>query len=148
MRSRVALLSVLMLAVTGCGGDEEGSETTQTPGEIAFDLSSTGDTGVAGVRARLVYKDQNRTAIVLDGLDEGEPGGGGRNPARLYRGSCDDLRAVVKQLRPIQGSSSTTTVPLGIATLLNGQYAIAVGLPGSADDLLACGNVPDEAPSS
>jgi hypothetical protein len=147
MRSPVALLGVLVLALAGCAGDEKGSETTQTPGEIAFDLPGAGDTGVAGVRAKLVYENENLTTVIVDGLDEGEPGGGGRNPARLYRGSCDDLGGVVKRLRPIQGSSSTTTVPLGIAALLKGQYAIAVGLPGSPDDLLACGDVPDDVPT-
>jgi hypothetical protein len=147
MRSPVALLALFILALAGCAGDEQGSETTQTPGEIAFDLSSTGDTGVAGVRARLIYKNQNRTTVIVDGLDEGEPGGGGRNPARLYRGSCDNLGDVVKRLRPIQGSSSTTIVPLGIAALLKGQYAVAVGLPGSLDNLLACGDVPDTVPN-
>jgi len=30
---------------------------------------------------------------------------------------------------------------------LKGQYAIAVGLPGSPDDLLACGDVPDDVPT-
>jgi hypothetical protein len=72
MRSRVALLSVdacrpRLWRRLG------GSETTKAPGQIAFDLSSTGDTGVADVRARLVYNDQNRTTVLLDRLDEGEP---------------------------------------------------------------------------
>jgi hypothetical protein len=147
LRGRLALFGVLIVFMAGCGGEEERAETTQIPGEIAFDLSSTGDTGVAGVRAKLVYKDRNRTTVIVDGLDEGEPGGGGRNPARLYRGSCDDLGRVVQRLRPIEGSTSTTTVRLGVAALLDGEYAVAVALTGSADDFLACGDVPDNAPN-
>jgi hypothetical protein len=95
-----------------------------------------------------VYKDRSHTTVIVDGLDEGEPGGGGRKPAVLSRGSCDELGSIAQRLRPIQGSTSTTLVPLGVAALLNGGYAVAVGLPGPADRLLACGNVPDEAPTT
>jgi hypothetical protein len=148
MRSRVALLSVLILALAGCGGDEGDSETTQTPGEISFDLAARGDSGVAGVRAQLVYEEKDRTTVIVDGLDEGEPGGGGANPIRLYRGSCDQLGAVVRQLEPLKGSTSKTTIRLGVSSLLDGEYAIAVALPRSQDALLACGDVPDGAPQS
>jgi hypothetical protein len=147
MLVRFAVLVLLVVGAAGCGGDEQGSDTTRRPGEIAFDLSARGDASVAGVRARLLYEEKNRTTIIVDGFDEGEAGGGGANPARLYRGSCNDLGEVVERLHAIQGSSSKSTVRLGVAALLEGDYAIAVGLPGSADEVLACGDVPDEAPT-
>jgi hypothetical protein len=143
----VSFLSVLAaaLALVACGGSD--AETTSDPGEIAFDLDTL-EEGAEGVRATLSFEGRDRTTIRIDGLDVGEPAGGGPNPAWLRRGSCDEPEDVVAELGTLRGPATEATVPVGLPALLNGDYAIAVGLPGASTEepVVACGEVPDEAP--
>ena len=142
--SALAPLAAAALLLTGCGGSDD-AETTGVPGELAFDLPSRNG-GADGVRATLTYKGRDRTEITVDGLDEGESAGGGANPVWLRAGTCDEPGRIVFELAPLRGSSSTTTVNLGVTALVNGDYAVAVGLTKQQPDDVACGEVPDEAP--
>lgn len=141
----LALLLISLLLLTACGGSDD-VDTTGEPGEIAFPLDEVGDAGVAGVRATLSYETPEKTTIVVDGLDEGEPAGGGANPVVLRNGTCDEPKNVVFELEALRGSTSETTVDLALTALLNGDYHIQIGLPSNRPDVIACGEVPDEAP--
>jgi hypothetical protein len=138
----VVLACSLLLA--GCGGGSSEAQTTGDPGEVAFDLSAEGGSSASGVRARLRYLSEDRTRVIVDGLDEGESAGGGANPAWLRSGSCTDPGDVVQRLQALKGSTSTTTVPLGLTALLNGDYAIQVGVSGPETKIAECGDVPDD----
>ena len=145
-RSKALVLLLLGLVfLPACGGSND-AETTGEPGEIAFNLDEVGDAGVAGVRATLSYETPEKTTIVVDGLDEGEPAGGGANPVVLRSGTCDEPKDVVFKLAPLRGATSETTVDLALTALLNGDYHIVIGLPSNRPDVIACGEVPDEAP--
>ena len=123
----------------GCGGSKD-TATTGRPGEIAFDLPS-GDG--SGIRATFTYIARDRTRIRVDGLDEGESGGGGANPVWLKRGTCNEPLDTVQKLEVLRGSTSETSVHVGLTALLNGDYLVAVGLPTSTK-VLACGEVPHD----
>ena len=145
--SAVVLLLVSLLLLVACGGSGE-AETTSEPGEITFELDEVDDAGVAGVRATLAYETPDKTTITVDGLDEGEPAGGGANPVLLRRGTCDEPKDVVFELETLSGASSETTVELALTALLNGDYSIQVGLPNQPSDVVACGDVPQEVAES
>ena len=117
--SALALVLVGLLLLSGCGGSEE-AEPTGDPGEITFELDEVGDAGVAGVRATLTYETPEKTAITVDGLDEGEPAGGGANPVLLSSGTCDEPKDIVFELEKLSGATSETTVELALTALLNG----------------------------
>ena len=137
------MLAALTLA--GCGGDSN-AEATEQSGEVEFDLEPQNDSNVVGARAVLKYVDQNRTRIRVDGVDEGEPGGGGANPVELRRGSCAEPGEIVHRLPALKGASVEQSLDLSMAALYEGEYAIHVRLPGTGEDI-ACGDVPDEPPS-
>jgi hypothetical protein len=142
-----ALVVLLVgLLVAGCGGSEE-AEPTGDPGEITFDLDEVGDAGVA-VPATLTYETPERTTVTVDGLDEGEPAGGGANPVLLRSGTCDEPKDIVFELENLSGVTSETTVELALTALLNGDYSIQVGLPDRPDNVVACGDVPQEVAES
>jgi hypothetical protein len=142
-----ALTLTSLLLGAGCGGSND-VETTGEPGEIAFNLEAVGDAGVAGVRAILSHETPEKTTIIVDGLDEGEPAGGGANPVVLRSGTCDEPKNVVFELDALRGSTSETTVDLALTALLNGDYNIQIRLPSNRPDVIACGEVPDEAPAT
>jgi hypothetical protein len=141
----VLLVGLLLLA--GCGGSEA-AETTGDPGEITFELDEVGDAGVAGVRATLTYETPEKTKVKVDGLDEGEPAGGGANPVLLRSGTCDEPKDILFELETLSGATSETTVELALTALLNGDYNIQVGLPDRPSDVVACGDVPQEVAES
>jgi hypothetical protein len=141
-RSALVVLLIGLLVLAGCGGAEK-AETTGDPGEITFDLDERGDAG-AGVRAILTYETPEKTRVTVDGLDEGEPAGGGANPVLLRRGTCDEPKDIVFELEKLNGATSETTVELALTALLNGDYNIQVGLPDRPQDIVACGDVPQE----
>ncbi len=145
MRAWLGLLVVSVALVgTGCG-DDDGAEDTGEPGEVAFDLQEVDDSNVAGARAVLTYVGSDRTRVLVDGIDNQEPSGAGANPVELRRGSCSRPGNVVAKLPPLAGSSSTGTVQLGLAQLVEGDYAVVVELEGGSRTI-ACGNVPDTLP--
>jgi hypothetical protein len=140
--SLLTVLGAVGFGLAACGG-ATGVTTTEQPGEILFDLSAN---GASGVRARLTYETDHRTRITIDGLDEGESAGGGANPVRLRNGSCEEPGTVVATLAPLKGSVSESVAKLGLPELLSGKYAIEVALPGeSADETAtaACGDIPE-----
>ncbi|HJU48796.1 MAG TPA: hypothetical protein VJ689_11710 [Gaiellaceae bacterium] len=143
-RLTVALLAVAVLALASCGGSD--ADDTGAPGEVEFRLSERNDSNSTGVRVVLRYEDEKRTLVRIDGLDEGEPSGGGANPARLVKGSCDEPGAVAFELEPLKGPLSETTVDVGLPELFAGEYAIEVLLTADQPRQIACGEVPDDAP--
>ena len=145
-RNALVVLLIGLLVLAGCGGAEE-AETTGDPGEITFELNKGGSAG-AGVRATLTYKTNEKTTVTVDGLDEGEPAGGGANPVLLRRGTCDEPKDVAFELEKLSGATSETTVELALTALLNGDYNIQVGLPDRPEDIVACGDVPQEVAQS
>ena len=145
-RNALVVLLVSLFALAGCGGAEV-AQTTDDPGEITFELDDGGNAG-AGVRATLTYKTNETTRVTVDGLDEGEPAGGGANPVLLRSGTCDEPKDVVFELETLSGATSETTVELALTALLNGDYHIQVGLPDRPQDIVACGDVPQEVAKS
>jgi hypothetical protein len=143
--SMSSLFAALVLALAGCGGstDDAVDESTERPGTVEVDLQE--ETGAAGVRAVLTFITEGRTRVKVDGLDAGEPSGGGTHPALLRHGTCDDPGSLAARLRTLRGGSSSSTVNLGLADLLSGDYSIAVLVSTAREEVIACGDVPGEA---
>lgn len=55
---------------------------------------------------------------------------------------------VVFELEKLSGATSKTTVELALTALLNGDYNIQVGLPDRPEDIVACGDAPQEVAES
>ena len=144
MSWRYSVLLVASLLVSSCGGGGDEAETTEQPGEIAFELSEQGDAGAVGVRATLRHETPEQTTVIVDGLDEGEPAGGGANPVYLRSGTCEEPKEILFELQKLSGATSETTVELALTALLNGDYHIQVALPGRPEDVVACGVIPQE----
>ena len=61
--------------------------------------------------------------------------------------ACDDPGQIVFELENLSGSTSETTVDLGLVALQNGEYAVQVGLTQNQPEIVACGEVPQESPT-
>jgi hypothetical protein len=133
------------LAVGGCGSGS--AESTDVPGEVAFELHEQNDANVAGARALLRYEGKHSTLVTVDGLDTSEQPGAGRNPVRIVRGSCERPGAVAFRLPPLTASGSEKRIAVGIDELYEGDYAVQVLFTQDEAEALACGDVPDEPPA-
>jgi hypothetical protein len=142
MPTRLRPLSVVVVAaILGLSGCGDSKDEVEPPGEVEIDLRE--ETGAAGVRAVLSFVDKDHTKVTVDGLDAGEPSGGGSHPAAIRRGSCDDPGGTAARLQALKGGTSTSTVTHGLADLLAGDYSIAILVSASRPEVLACGDVPD-----
>jgi hypothetical protein len=138
------VVASFVIVASACGGGND-AEGTGEPGEVAFDLQEANDSNIAGARAVLSYVGADRTRVLVDGIDNQEPSGAGANPVQLRHGSCSSPGNVVAKLPPLSGSSSTGTVQLGLAQLVDGDYVVVVELEGGSRTI-ACGDVPDTLP--
>jgi hypothetical protein len=97
-----------------------------------FDLNGLNDSGVGGDVAVAPAPSGGGAVITinLDASDE-KAGTSHDHAAMVHSGTCDNVGAVVANLEPVQNTgaengSSTTTVDLSTATLMDGQHVIAV----------------------
>lgn len=139
---RIAVSLAAVLAMAGCGGGST-AEPTDQPGEVSFELAEVNDSNVAGARALLSYIDRSRTRLLVDGIDEQEPSGGGTNPVQLRKGSCNEPGEVVLELPGLKGASTQGEVGMGMDELFEGDYTVIVELAAGGEQI-ACGDVPDE----
>jgi len=149
-------VGVLLAAVTAacllvaCGDSGGDAELTKQPGEVQVDLEARNGARIAGARAVLTYRSKAETKVRVDGVDISEPKGqGDGSPARIVRGTCDKPGKKVYGLEPVRGGSSESTVDVGLPNLLRDDYSIVVFFTGENErQVIACGELPDEAPAS
>jgi hypothetical protein len=153
----VVVVALLAVITASCGSDDAAepeasvtAESVQTTGEIEFPLKEEGAGSAAGARAIVRSKGATKTLVIVEGIEEGAPGGGGANEAHLHHGTCDESAemAPTYRLKPIRGSSeSATVVDVSLAALLSGEWAVDVHLPRErgkgGPPVIACGEVPD-----
>ena len=146
-----ALCSLLaagcVVFATACGGDDGdgGADTTAQPGQISVDLTAQDGGRLAGARALLEYKAENRTRVLIDGFGSGERSA---TRARVVSGTCQDPGKLVYALAPIRDGTSESNLDVPMPDLLQSGRSIQV-LAGPTDsDVIACGDLPDEAPTS
>ena len=124
----VSLACVTLLAA--CGGGEEEQQSAQASDELVVDLEVQGDFNASGLRATLDAEGASRTRVMVDGLDEGEPAGGGANPAHVHRGTCEEpIDAETYEIGQLKGPVAEAVIEVAIADLVGGGYVVEVHLP-------------------
>jgi hypothetical protein len=137
--------------VVACGESSGGAaETTEQPGELQVDLKARNDARVAGARAVLTYRSKTKTMVRVEGVDVSSPNARSSDtPATIVRGTCDDPGKKAYALEPIRGGASESTLDVGLPELLRQDYAIVVLFTDDNErQIVACGELPDEAPAS
>ena len=171
--SRLWYLACLPLVVAACGGgDEEETAATADTGAVttapapapmdtggmaagmdtgmaaaggmnSVTLSPVGNSGVSGTAT--VTEQGAQTVVALNLM--GAPGAG-THAAHIHTGTCDSPGAVVAPLQSVSvdasgTGTSTTTLDIPMATVMNGQHIVAAheagGSPGSP---VVCGAIP------
>ena len=130
-RRRMKLVSLACMALlAGCGGGEEEQQSEQASDDIVVDLEAQGDYDASGLRATLKAEGASRTRVLVDGLDEGEPTGGGANPAHIHRGTCEEPNdAGTYEIGQLKGPVAEAVIEVPIADLVGGGYVVEVHLP-------------------
>lgn len=152
--SRLWTLAGLPLLLAACGGEvEEADVALEDPAVVVAPAPM--DTGMAGMVNTVALQPLNdsgttgeatlnpmdgqvQVMVRLMGAPEGE------RPGHIHSGTCDNLGGVVQPLEPVvvgaDGTgTSTSTVPLDMATLTGGQHVI--NYHGEGGTPIACGPI-------
>ena len=142
--------AALAAAVGGCGSEESAVDAPNDAGAgVTFPLEALNDSELEGAVAVVTPLGSDRARIAVDGIVEGSPYGGGPHRVELLRGSCDDPGERAADLGAIEDEEGSGEVELGLAGLVEGDYAVAVRfVKGSNTTLIACGDVPETIESS
>ena len=155
-RGRIKLLSLASVALlAACGGGDNKQESEQASDELVVDLESQGDFNAPGLRATLdAQGTAARTRVVVDGLDEGEPAGGGANPAHVHRGTCEEpIAAETYLIGKLKGPVAEAVIDVPISDLVGGGWVVEVHLlppEGSAGpgEVIGCAELADAEPAA
>jgi hypothetical protein len=165
-RSRLWLAAGLPLVLAACGGGDAEMEdaavvetadtaamATTPPAGMPMDtgmaaggmmggtvqMSPVGTSGVSGQAVLTDMNGQTQVVVTLTGAT-------GTHQGHIHQGTCDAPGSVVAPLEPVTAganASSTSTVAVPIATVMNGQHIIAYheagGEPGAP---IVCGAIP------
>lgn len=147
---KLASLACMML-LAACGGGEEEQQSERVSDEVLVDLEAEGDLA-PGLRATLEAEGASRTRVLVDGLDEGEPAGGGANPAHVHRGTCEEpIAAGTYLIGKLKGSVAEAVIDVPISDLVGGGWVVEVHLlppegragPG---EVIGCAELADAEP--
>ena len=77
----------------------------------------------------------------------GNPRAAARIPSLSAGVRATEPKDIVFELEKLSGATSETTVELAL-NVLNGDYNVQVGLPDRPNDVVACGDIPQEVAES
>ncbi len=129
------------------GGDTAGAETgsdtigAEIDAPFGFDLDPVAGSEVSGqLTITPTGEQETDVEIVLDG-----EGAEGSHPAHIHEGSsCDEFNPEpAYPLNDVQDGTSATTLDVGAADLLDGEYVVNVHeSTDQLDTYIACGKIP------
>ena len=139
-----SIISTTVAPAPGADGVGAAADTSHTSASNpTIQLASVGSSGVSGT-AQLMDHGANQTmvTVTLNGA------GSGTHPGHIHAGTCDNLGAVVVPLQSVErangAGTSTSTVEVPIATVMNGQHVVNFHA-GAGDNPMApvaCGAIP------
>jgi hypothetical protein len=146
----LVLVALFAAAISGCGSEESAVDAPNDSGAGAtFPLEALNESDLEGATALITPLGSNRARIEVDGIVEGSPYGGGPHRIELLRGGCSDPGKRAADLGGVRNEKGGGTVELGLAELVEGDYAVAVRLVKASNaTLIACGDLPDTVESS
>ncbi|HEX8319247.1 hypothetical protein [Longimicrobium sp.] len=176
MKTGLIAIPFVLVALAACGGDgDEGqapassdtvSSTTvapmpgadsagmAVPGDTShssasnptLQMAALGNSGITGT-AQLMEHGANQTMVTVTLTGTGS----GSHPGHIHSGTCDNLGAVVAPLQTVErangNGTSTSTVEVPIATVMNGQHVVNFHA-GAGDNPMApvaCAQIPAQA---
>lgn len=155
MKRPTAILSVLLLGLTACAGDDT-DDSLASADSLAFEQPTTmppadgmdqqqpmgmGETAQmaplndSGVEGEVTVTDRGGETEVLVRLTRAPADG--THPGHVHTGSCESLGGVVQPLEPITVDATgtgtmTTNVAIPPATLMDGQHIVVYHGEGGA----------------
>ena len=166
------MLAAIPLALAACGGGgDEGAAKTEsdsvtsttvapppggdtTPAPMAdsahtsasnptVQLAQLGNSGISG-QAQFMEHGPGQTMVTVTLTGPGS----GAHPGHIHAGTCDNLGAVVAPLQAVErangNGTSTSTVEVPLATVMNGQHVVNYHAGTGANPMapVACGQIP------
>ena len=169
--TRLWVLAALPFTLAACGGGDDAAEGTAdttavagtdsamtttaapAPGDSgmtgaqamggAVTMNAVGNSGVTG-QAQFMDHGQGQTMVTVNLTAQG----GSTHSGHIHQGTCDSLGPVVAPLQDVTlangTGSSSTTVQVPLATVMNGQHIVAyhTGSGGNPGAPAVCAQIP------
>ena len=106
--------------------------------EITVTMNEQNDSGESGTATLTAMGDQTRVVLNLTGAPAGP------QPAHIHMGTCANLNPQPEYpLTNVENGQSETVVPVALASLMNGNFAINVHRsPEEVQVYVSCGDIP------
>lgn len=120
------------------GGDHSHSSASNP----TVQLQQIGNSGITGQAQLMAHGEQTMVVVTLTGP------GSGAHPGHVHQGTCDKLGTVVAPLQAVErangNGTSTTTIQVPMATVMNGQHVVNYHAGTGANPMapVACGQIP------
>ncbi|HEY7769802.1 MAG TPA: hypothetical protein VIB55_16650, partial [Longimicrobium sp.] len=130
-------------AVGGDSAAAVGDTSHTSAANPSIQLAAVGNSGVSGT-AQLMEHGATQTMVTVNLTGTGS----GSHPGHIHSGTCDNLGAVVAPLQTVErangNGTSTSTVEVPIATVMNGQHVVNFHAGAGANPMapVACGAIP------
>jgi len=136
MTTRFLLLTVLVLGLAACGGDD-GDDEAAGGDTVTVELAEQNGSGESGTATLTAEGEQTRVA-----LDLSNPASDSQ-PAHIHAGTCANLDpAPAFALPNVENGSSEATVDVTLDELTSGDYAVNVHKSNDeADVYVACAEI-------
>lgn len=175
--TRLWVLTALPFTLAACGGGDEAAEggadtgavitdtttATSSTAPMATDSAMTGATpmgnavtmnavGTSGVSGQAMFMEhgQGQTMVTVNLTAQGNT----THSGHIHAGTCDPLGAVVVPLQDVTlangAGSSSSTIEVPLATVMNGQHVVAyhAGSGADAGAPVVCGQIPAQTGST
>jgi Cu/Zn superoxide dismutase len=136
MTTRFLLLTVLVLGLAACGGDD-GDDEAAGGDTVTVELAEQNGSGESGTATLTAEGAQTRVV-----LDLSNPVADSQ-PAHIHPGTCANLDpAPAYPLPNVENGSSEATVDVTLGELTSGEFAVNVHESNDAADVyVACGDI-------
>jgi len=141
----LACVALFAAATSACGSEESAVDAPNNSGAgVTFPLEALNESDLEGATAVVTPLGSNRARIEVDGIVEGSPYGGGPHRIELLEGGCSDPGKRAADLGAVKHEEGGGTVELGLADLVEGDYAVTVRFVKTNNTTpIACGDIPD-----
>jgi hypothetical protein len=142
-KGTVVIASLIVAVAVGCGSESSGGDSAGSGDDDALTVKLGEQNGSAESGTARLTAEGDKTKVVVELESMSASPVAQPQPAHIHEGSCESLNPTpAYALQDVRDGTSTTTVPVSLEDLRNGDFAINVHKSAAAIKVyVACGDI-------